>query len=539
MQSFKEYVVNVKKKQSDFAKSKSMSLNDAAVILTRYLSPDNNSDMTNITGKLNDFICARANGNPENWEVKNSVKYLRNAFANVEDNEVNQDSDRRAIARWVSSNEGKYPTRDKAYKICFALNLSVEEAKYFMTSILELSPFNNRNVEDIIVRYCLTNHLGYDIYVRLKENFYEDVDLEGKNPAERAAVSVRRTETVLRTLEQNGMIFDEEEFLEKLEQRCKELFGAYRTRTKCYLEIKKKLTQLMLADMLTKAKRSHADYWWHDNEQNDEDDEEKKKAPKDVFSNPIRIATLAVDKLKDLEKKNGIGWEISKDLNGRTTVIAENVQIVKTIVKKMEEKREGKDLFDFLYGSNLPGFWDYLVYSIPNKDTSKMSADEAKSIPDVESFFFHFNAKNNKKTLASTLAEVDKCMKDYTHLQDKRNRDVPERSLFILLHFLYYCLNEQVNPSQTENPEESNRDDFKKMMNLKLDQSGYALLSEDSLLEQFLLSCLEFRDYCKKENITIVDDILDESNMPKTITVDNVTDELFRRTLYYFYLKRR
>lgn len=100
------------------------------------------------------------------------------------------DSVKRKVRNWLSGKNN--PTdRDEVFRICFALDLDIEQSERLLTRQTEQG-IHYRNGKEMIFAYCLKYHLGYENAIRLEMDFYHKK--EEKNSYENPVTHVFKYE---------------------------------------------------------------------------------------------------------------------------------------------------------------------------------------------------------------------------------------------------------------------------------------------------------------------------------------------------------
>jgi len=82
------------------------------------------------------------------------------------------------IKNWLmdkSNPQANAASRDNVYKLCFALNFTVEETVEFFSKVYLERPFDSRNVEEAVYLFCMNNHYSYDKVKELTQLIVEKV----------------------------------------------------------------------------------------------------------------------------------------------------------------------------------------------------------------------------------------------------------------------------------------------------------------------------------------------------------------------------
>lgn len=114
---------------------------------------------------LTDFIKTKGfNGDFDSVEEKTDFVLKKCSENNISINPIN-------IKGWFSDKRPISSSRSRKlmYKLCFGLNLSLEEVVVFFRNVYFECPFNFRVCEELVYYYCFANELSYSTASELKE----------------------------------------------------------------------------------------------------------------------------------------------------------------------------------------------------------------------------------------------------------------------------------------------------------------------------------------------------------------------------------
>lgn len=429
---------------------------------------------------------------------------------------------RKKINEWLN---GSAPTHETLMQVCFALQLSEEEALVLIQNVRGLWGFNYRNPKEIIANYCLVNHMPYGMIDHIYQ-IYENktVDIEAESDFTKATATLRDYFS-----HENWKDKSEEEFIDALCENKKNFLTFSLSVVRQTKELHRNLLTVLI-DKEMKMLDSDDELLKEFGSTIEEDYEDEEdivalienlnknfgKSAEGTWKRMIAVMKEFANKNPEHEDRilelrdQMIDEELSEVWTEEEHYCKENWDsVLKNIEKEKlwcdEEGFDNKESFiqkiipeDALERTLLYGKWEGQVdRDTDKKDISRGARRSTDTIEGYGSLFNQFPCPDYYYRICANAKT-----KELEIAHDKNIESETVRKQIIMYYFLYFLLRmNETDENDEENPHHYTFDVFVNGMNMILDTCAFGELDPKSPYDFLLLYTIytyaldEYEDY--------------------------------------------